>query len=101
MYSEDFGKRYSHTMHGMRKRYIISRNSETIATITAEAYSDAADFFVSITYGNGVTHKRISGDAGKSGSFQAYITVDCIEVPHGEPFHIVESEDRRYLDTYY
>lgn len=76
----------------MAKRFIISRNHETIDTIIADSYSDAATKFVIKKYGKKASQQRTTGVPGKSGYFQAYLKVKGGgRTSHFDPFHVVET----------
>ena len=71
------------------KTYKISRKLETLLTVDAETYTEAANKAARKLYGKKVTANRTTGDTGKSGYFQAYEAMRPRgQNSVGEPFHV-------------
>lgn len=70
-------------------KFRISRKLDTIKTVTAKTYDDAADKFARSQYGRKAVARRTAGDNDKSGYFQAYEPMKGGGLNSiGEPFHL-------------
>lgn len=73
------------------KNYTISRKLETLVTVQAENYTEAANKAAKKLYGKKATANRTTGETGKSGYFQAYEPMPRGERGQnsvGDPFHV-------------
>ena len=72
--------------------YTISRNLTSLFTVNAESHEAAATKAAKRLTGRGLNTRRTTGDAGKSGYFQAYEPVPATLGGGlnsvGEPFHV-------------
>lgn len=76
----------------MNKRitYSISRNRETLATIPARSYQEAAKIYARRIYGRNSTAYQTTGKPGMSGYFRAYERLENGWSSTGDAFHVTE-----------
>ena len=76
------------------KTYIISRKLETITTVRATDYEDAANKAARKLYGRKAVANRTTGNTQMSGYFQAYEPMPRGQRGQnsvGDPFHVSEN----------